>query len=358
MTAPVKHALSTIALASSITIACIDADDEVGDLADTTDMSDTTATRDTGETETETPGTDSETDTGVGEELCGNGLVDLDEVCDDGLNDGSYGGCASDCSELGGSCGGGEVQPEHETCDEGGANGSKSCNDECQVPGTVLATRHELISIETPAPTSIAATIWNGRPTAFTGSDWTGSTVWELDLDTLETYRLRETEQVTPEVIGILGLETGELFVAGGYVRRAWRFDEDLALQWSYVNLDDVDQEGFVGVAPIPGGAMLAARHVGENQQHTFSAHWVIGVANGGLTLWKAAEFVLDNQSIIARDFQALPGGRAVLLTDLPAPALRGFRIYDSEGNVEANVELPSYLGFYYRLCAGENASS
>ena len=42
-----------------------------------------------------------------------------DEVCDDGVNDGSYGGCAADCLSRGPSCGDGTVHPAHEKCDDG-----------------------------------------------------------------------------------------------------------------------------------------------------------------------------------------------------------------------------------------------
>jgi cysteine-rich repeat protein len=31
---------------------------------------------------------------------CGDGIVTLDEACDDGVNDGSYGGCNPDCSRA------------------------------------------------------------------------------------------------------------------------------------------------------------------------------------------------------------------------------------------------------------------
>lgn len=39
------------------------------------------------------------------------------EVCDDGVNDGSYDGCAPDCAALGPSCGDGVVQEGYETCE-------------------------------------------------------------------------------------------------------------------------------------------------------------------------------------------------------------------------------------------------
>lgn len=49
---------------------------------------------------------------------CGDGVVAGDEICDDGVNDGSYGTCNTDCTP-GPSCGDGQVQSPQETCDDG-----------------------------------------------------------------------------------------------------------------------------------------------------------------------------------------------------------------------------------------------
>lgn len=70
------------------------------------------------------------------ESICGDGIKTRDEACDDGVNDGSYGGCNDDCSR-GPFCGDGEVEPELEQCDNGtnqdpyGANG---CSPDCRRP--------------------------------------------------------------------------------------------------------------------------------------------------------------------------------------------------------------------------------
>ena len=128
---------------------------------------------------TDTPPTTSTTDpdptTGPGDPVCGDGEVEGDEVCDDGVNDASYGGCLEDCSglaehcgdgelngpeacddgvndgaydgcavgcaELGPHCGDGEVQNMHEACDDGPANeNGAGCNVDCVTSGTVVAT--------------------------------------------------------------------------------------------------------------------------------------------------------------------------------------------------------------------------
>jgi cysteine-rich repeat protein len=49
--------------------------------------------------------------------VCGNGIVELPEACDDGnTSSGDY--CAADCTSITGSCGDGIIQ-SNETCDDG-----------------------------------------------------------------------------------------------------------------------------------------------------------------------------------------------------------------------------------------------
>jgi len=75
----------------------------------TTGMSsfdETTATTSSFDETTTTTGEESSTDTS-GE--CGDGVLNSPEVCDDGVNDGSYGGCARGCGSLGPHCGDGAL---------------------------------------------------------------------------------------------------------------------------------------------------------------------------------------------------------------------------------------------------------
>ncbi len=67
-------------------------------------------------------------------ERCGDGVVQrFHEVCDDGDANGTYGHCATDCQGWAGLCGDGEVQEEAEVCDDGGANGTYGhCATDCQ----------------------------------------------------------------------------------------------------------------------------------------------------------------------------------------------------------------------------------
>ncbi len=69
---------------------------------------------------------------------CGDGIVAGDETCDDGVNDGSYGGCEPDCT-IGPFCGDNVLQAANEECDDGVnlANYSFTGTPGC-APGCVL----------------------------------------------------------------------------------------------------------------------------------------------------------------------------------------------------------------------------
>ena len=70
--------------------------------------------------------------------LCGDGTIQsLFELCDDGFQD-ACGTCNSQCtgSGLGSSCGDGTVCSEFETCDDGFTDTCGSCNADCTGPGT------------------------------------------------------------------------------------------------------------------------------------------------------------------------------------------------------------------------------
>lgn len=84
-------------------------------------------------------GVDPDDSSGPPPAICGNGVVEGDEVCDDGVNDGSYGGCTPDCSALADFCGDG-IQNGTEACDDGDDIDGNGCNVNCVVSGTVLWT--------------------------------------------------------------------------------------------------------------------------------------------------------------------------------------------------------------------------
>ncbi len=64
--------------------------------------------------------------------VCGNGLVEGDEACDDG-NDRDGDGCTNACEEA--VCGDGIVWQGVEACDAGAQNADTgACGPDCQVP--------------------------------------------------------------------------------------------------------------------------------------------------------------------------------------------------------------------------------
>lgn len=94
----------------------------------------------TGESEASGPGTsaDSTGDSG-GPTVCGDGMVEGDEACDDGVNDGSYDGCVADCTARGPHCGDG-IEHGGEDCDDGDQINGNGCNINCIVSASVLWT--------------------------------------------------------------------------------------------------------------------------------------------------------------------------------------------------------------------------
>lgn len=84
------------------------------------------------------------------DETCGDGIVTPGEVCDDGVNDGSYNGCGLVCRGFGGYCGDASVNGP-ESCDDGVAfNDGRydGCNPDCTPAGScgdgVVQPRNEV----------------------------------------------------------------------------------------------------------------------------------------------------------------------------------------------------------------------
>jgi cysteine-rich repeat protein len=100
-----------------------------------------------GETDAETTGDGSSEESGA--PGCGDGVVEDGEVCDDGINDGSYGGCLGDCSDFGPYCGDGVVlRGAGEDCDDGDDVDGNGCNIDCTQSGAVLWTQTHSTDIE------------------------------------------------------------------------------------------------------------------------------------------------------------------------------------------------------------------
>jgi cysteine-rich repeat protein len=70
-------------------------------------------------------------DTDAGSE-CGDGIVEGDELCDDGPDNGAYDHCTAGCDGHGPHCGDGVVDGP-EACDDGDADGLDGCDNACRV---------------------------------------------------------------------------------------------------------------------------------------------------------------------------------------------------------------------------------
>jgi cysteine-rich repeat protein len=78
---------------------------------------------------------EAETTTDTGPAVCGNGVVEAPEVCDDGNTDNEAcrtPGCLADCTLLMDDCGNGTVDPG-EACDDGNTDSYDSCTSSCTV---------------------------------------------------------------------------------------------------------------------------------------------------------------------------------------------------------------------------------
>lgn len=133
-------ALSTLCLAS-LSSGCFEADGrEFGDDAgfDTDGTDGEPEPGDTDEPGPETTGVDEPDPETTGDtdgegSRCGDGMLEGDEVCDDGIADGAYGNCLADCSGMGPHCGDGMLD-DTEGCDDGENSGEYgSCQSDCSM---------------------------------------------------------------------------------------------------------------------------------------------------------------------------------------------------------------------------------
>ena len=65
--------------------------------------------------------------------VCGNAVVEAGEVCDDGVNNSAYNGCAPGCLTRGPFCGDGVAQSPPESCDDGDTIDDNGCSTACVI---------------------------------------------------------------------------------------------------------------------------------------------------------------------------------------------------------------------------------
>ncbi len=106
----------------------------------------------------------------VGAPECGDGAVDPGETCDDGVNDGAYGGCLPDCSDWAGRCGDGTCDGAHE--DLG------SCAADCEFDLALIAPSSLLAAVSADVDQYVRDIEAEGRRARVV--PWTGGTAGDL----------------------------------------------------------------------------------------------------------------------------------------------------------------------------------
>jgi cysteine-rich repeat protein len=138
---------------------------------------------------------------------CGDGMVNGGESCDDGLNNGAYGGCTSSCTRAA-YCGDGVVNGP-ETCDDRNAISGDGCSPACQAE--VIAGVSGPVSINcggsaSPPYTADAGFVGGGAVT-----NWTGA------IDVSRVYRpapaaVYRAERYGPMTYTFPGLSAGKRY--------------------------------------------------------------------------------------------------------------------------------------------------
>lgn len=183
-----RRAAAALSLLASLSLAACGDDSEASDDPDTTAASSTggegteaPTTTESSTTDDTASSTDDEPTGGQPPPLCGNGVVEDGEQCDDGLHNGDYDQCAADCSGLGPHCGDG-IEDLGEECDDGNSDPLDGCAPTCHLPGSIVWDH----TVFAPDGSFIGTTGLDGLPdggvVAFFTIDGTGtSTLVRLD---------------------------------------------------------------------------------------------------------------------------------------------------------------------------------
>lgn len=237
-------------------------------------------------------------------QICGNGAIDPGEVCDDGINNGSYGGCSEDCSALAAHCGDGVLQPAAgEACDDGDELDGNGCNADCVVSGTVrwsdivdgtengLPDQGEAVAVSLDGSIFVTGTadgsgpthakIWLRRYASDGTAVWTEirSEIQELyaaDLQFLDTGAL------------VVGAFTDE--VAGGRFPSVFAYSLDGVPDWGYTH---TEPRARLSLAAVSGGFIALATDVSQSA-------WLRSFEPDGMPVWTVEPPLMLNESDIA----------------------------------------------------------
>lgn len=202
--------------------------------------------------------------------FCGDGVVDPDEVCDDGVNDSSYGSCTADCSGFGPRCGDDVIQGE-EICDDGNDVDGDGCNTNCVESGTMLWSVVFDDGGMDGTATSVAALPDGGIYVVGGGVlDW----VKLLDADGTEVW---DSPYPFGRPEGVAADEDGNAYVSGGAGRAVYE-----------------DGGGIIEQQPTPysvwdGTVTSDGNAVSVGTVDSFGA-WTRRFGQDGVTLWTKVE--------------------------------------------------------------------
>ncbi len=248
---------------------------------------------------------------------CGNGLLDPGEVCDDGINDGTYGGCSEGCSAFAARCGDGVVhEDEGEACDDGDQTNGDGCNIDCVVSGTVLwsdivdGTGSGLpdggtaVAIGPDGMIFVAGTIDTGTETL--------SKVWlrSYTSDGSATWTEIRNADGDLDTADVRFLDTGELVVGAVYdepaanrVPAIFAYTPAGTPQWDFIH---TQSRNSISLAAAPGGFIALASDANQ-------AAWLRRFEAGGIATWtETAPLMLDDG-----DIASFPDGGFVIAGEM-----------------------------------------
>lgn len=214
---------------------------------------------------------DTEGDSTDGGPFCGDGVVDPDEVCDDGVNDSSYGSCTADCGGFGPRCGDDVIQGE-EFCDDGNDVDGDGCNTDCVESGSLLWTvvfddgaMDGTATSVAPSPDGDIYLVGGGVLDWVRRLDAAGAEVWSVP------YSFDRPEGVAVD-------DDGVVYVAGGSGRAVYNDAGELLLE------DPTTYRVWDGAVSADGNAVT----VGTVSCCTTA--WLSRFGQDGETLWTELE--------------------------------------------------------------------
>lgn len=235
---------------------------------------------------------------------CGNEVLDPGEVCDDGINDGTYGSCSQNCTAFAEHCGDGVLQGDQdEACDDGDQVDGNGCNTDCIVSGTLLwsdivdGTQNGISDGASAVAIAPDGTIFTAgiadTPTAELNKIWLrrytsdGSAVWT------EIRSVDGDLQATDLSL----LDTGALVVStlydspvGERFPRLFAYTLEGHPHWDFTHMEPY---GHVSLTSVPGGLIALAT---DTSQPT----WLRRFDGEGDPLWTETQPLMLNQSAIA----------------------------------------------------------